>query len=83
MEQVVDFLELKAKRNGSITPLMVAESIMEYIKKNGDIEQLAVVVKHRDGVIDTANSTMQRLELVGLWATAQSMEIENMDEPKR
>lgn len=80
-DKTINFLEAKAERDGTITPLAVAESIVEYLKNpaNPTLTHFAIVAKDAGGVINTAHSTMNYLELVGLHATAQALALEDMD----
>lgn len=78
--KTINFSELKAERDGTITPLALAENILKYVQDH-DVQHMAVVVAHRDGLINTAQTTMNYLELIGLHATAQAIAIEEMDEP--
>lgn len=81
MGKLFSIEELRAEKDGTITPLVVVESTLEWIRNNpGDIERIAIVVSHKDGVINTAMSTMGYLELIGLHATAQVVAIEEMDD---
>ena len=81
-DKTINFFEAKAERDGTITPLAVAESIVAYLKNpaNPRATKLAIVVLDENGVVNTAQSTMSYIELVGLHATAQGIAIEEMDE---
>jgi hypothetical protein len=81
MGKLFNFDEVKAKKDGKITPLAVAESVVDYIKKNpGAVEKLAIVVRMDDGMINTAMSTMSYLELIGIHDTAKQIAYEEMTE---
>lgn len=80
MGKLINFTELKADKEGVLTPLVVLESTLEWIReKPGDIKNIAIVVSHEDGIVNTAMSTMSYLELIGLHATAQAIAIDEMD----
>ena len=80
-KKIFNFAEAKAEKDGTITPLAVIESVARYMlnNENSEIEKLAIVVVDKNGTINTAQSTMSYLELVGLHATAQATAIEEMD----
>lgn len=80
-KKIFNFAEAKAERDGTISPYAVIESVARYMLNNNnpEIKKVAVVVIDEHGTINTAQSTMERLELVGLHATAQAIAIEEMD----
>lgn len=80
VKKTIDFIEAKAERDGTITPGAVVHSLARYMAGDHTVDKIAIVVRHQDGTIDTAFSTMGHLELVGLHATAQAMAIEQMNE---
>lgn len=79
MKRPVNFAERRAQNDETITPLLIAQHLVDWIRDHGDVESVAIVLKHKDGKIATACSTMNDLELIGLHATAQSLAIEKMD----
>lgn len=81
MAKTYDFVEFKAGKEGKITPKAVVESVNEWIDNNPNkIQKIAIVVILEDGTINTAMSTMSYLEVIGLFATAQAISNEEMDE---
>lgn len=79
--KTIDFMEARAERNGEVTPYAVAESVFRYMQNesNPKIKRIAIVVLDEDGSINTACSTMDYLELMGLHVAAQSLAYEEME----
>lgn len=79
MEKIIDFNELKANKNGDLTPRAVVNSVAEFIGNNpGDVEMIAIVVRMSDGRINTAYSTAKHLELMGLYETGKLLVYDDM-----
>ena len=61
----VDFKELKARKNGEVTPTFLAENL-EWATKEGRIEKLVYFTIDDDGAIRCGWSKMSNTELIGL-----------------
>lgn len=80
-DKILSFEELKADKEGTITPKAVVESVLQYLDASANkVEKIALVTLHEDGTINTAASTMTYMELIGLHEVAKTIAIEEMEE---
>lgn len=81
MAKTYNFSEMKAAKEGIITPKAVVESVIDWMENSPNkIKKIAVVVELEDGWIETALSHMNHLEGIGLFALGQEKTSEDMDE---
>jgi len=81
MTRVFDFTELKATKQGKVTPLFLVETLLDHIKNNpGDVQKMAIVTLHQGDRLSFSQTSMNHLELIGLHAAGQSYGVAEMDD---
>ena len=64
-DKVDEIKELKAEQSGEITPLQLVTVLMNELMED-DIEELAVVRKHKDDTVTAGWTTIDGLRAIGL-----------------
>jgi len=73
--KVVDFADVRAERNGYISPKLVVEGILENIS---DVKDIVVTLRTQDGEIIHAISTMNQVNAIGLFELGKALVFNDM-----
>lgn len=80
MVKRIQITELKAKKEGKITPKMVLENLLDHIERNPEnILRVAIVAFDDDDRYVTANSSMKYGELISMHEIAKLIAYDEME----
>jgi hypothetical protein len=75
MSKLVDFKELKASKDGILTPKALISNVMDHIE---DVEEIVLIIRKKDEEIIHGCSEMNQSKAVGLCELGKMLIINDM-----